>query len=305
MSAAIRIGTASWTDHEPFYPPEYDKASMKAHRITYYSQFFSLVEVDSTFYNLQPARNFKLWAERTPDDFVFDVKAFGELTWHHRDAEGNAEAPSADTFAQFSEMIQPMREAGKLGALLFQFPPWYTFSEERLEYFATVREMLPEDSIAVEFRHRSWLDVTNADLTRSALEESGLAYCAVDEPQIGSGSVPPVVLLTSPRFSMVRFHGRNRKMWYGKNLKSSRDRFDYLYSLDELRPWADRVQRIAERLASGEVHVITNNNAANYSILNAFDLQRLLGQAVARGAELPPSVRETAEQRWQVTGDQT
>jgi len=100
---------------------------MKSQRIEFYARYFSLVEVDSTFYKLQPPRNFQLWADRTPADFVFDVKAFGELTWHHRDDTGEAITPSAETFAQFSEMVQPARAAGKLGALLFQFPPWYAY----------------------------------------------------------------------------------------------------------------------------------------------------------------------------------
>jgi uncharacterized protein YecE (DUF72 family) len=296
-TATIRVGTASWTDHAPFYPPEYDKASMKSQRISYYAQFFSLVEVDSTFYHLQPARNFQLWADRTPDDFVFDVKAFGELTWHHRDEEGHAITPHAETFARFSEMLQPMRAAGKLGALLFQFPPWFTYDPERLEYFATVREMLPDDTVAVEFRHRSWVEGDHAEETRAALRDQRLAYVAVDEPQIGSGSVPPVVLLTDPQFAMVRFHGRNARMWYGKNLQSSRERFDYLYSRSELQPWAERVKRIAERLEGGQVHVVTNNNASNYSIVNAFDLQALLGQPVGRGRPIPAVVQATLEAR--------
>jgi uncharacterized protein YecE (DUF72 family) len=295
MAAEIRVGTASWTDHEPFYPAEYHKAAMQSRRIEFYSRYFSMVEVDSTFYHLQPPRNFAMWAERTPADFVFDVKAYGEMTWHHRDDAGTAITPSAETFAQFSEMIQPMRDAGKLGALLFQFPPWFTFDAYRLEYFATVRELLPSDTIAVEFRHRSWVEGAHADETRAALAENRLAYCAVDEPQIGSGSVPPVVLVTDDHFSMVRFHGRNRKMWYGKQLKSSRDRFDYLYARDELAPWADRVQRVAERLSGGQVHVVTNNNARNYGILNALDLQMLLEQPVGKGEPLPETIAEDWE----------
>ena len=296
-TATIRVGTASWTDHEPFYPPEYNRANMKSQRIEYYARYFSLVEVDSTFYHLQPTRNFQMWADRTPEDFVFDVKAYGELTWHHRDDAGQMIAPHADTFAAFSAMIEPMRVAGKLGAVLFQFPPWFTFDEDRLEYFATVREMLPQDTIAVEFRHRSWVDGGNADETRAALSDNRLAFCAVDEPQVGSGSVPPVVMLTDPAFSMVRFHGRNRKTWYGKNLQSSRDRFDYLYTQAELTPWAERVKRIAERLGRGQVHVIANNNAANYGIVNALDLQGLLGQRIGKGEPLPEPVVETMHQR--------
>lgn len=320
MAATIRVGTASWTDHEPFYPPEYNKASMKSQRISFYARYFSLVEVDSTFYHLQPARNFQMWAERTPDDFVFDVKAYGELTWHHRDDAGEMITPAADTFAAFSEMIQPMRDAAKLGALLFQFPPWYTYDPDRLDYFGTVREMLPHDTIAVEFRHRSWLEGANADETRAALADARLAYCAVDEPQIGSGAVPPNVLLTDPSFSMVRFHGRNARTWYGKHLQSSRDRFDYLYARDELEPWADRIQRIAERLGSGQVHVIANNNSStkvyntsdafadshdhmaglppdlwpsvpqSEAVLNALMLQSLLKQPIGQGEPLPDTV---------------
>jgi uncharacterized protein YecE (DUF72 family) len=300
MPATIRVGTASWTDHEPFYPPEYDKAAMKSQRIAFYARYFDLAEVDSTFYHLQPARNFALWADRTPDDFAFDVKAYGELTWHHREDDGTPITPSADTFRQFSEMIQPMREAGKLRALLFQFPPWFTFSPERMEYLGTVREMLPDDTLAVEFRHRSWVEGDHGAETRATLEEHHLAYCAVDEPQIGSGSVPPVVMLTDPRFSMVRFHGRNTKMWYGKGLSSSRDRFDYLYGRAELEPWADRIKRIAERLGDGaEVHVIANNNARNYGIVNALDFQELLGQTLGKGQPLPEGVLATLRERAQ------
>jgi uncharacterized protein YecE (DUF72 family) len=293
----IRVGTASWTDHEPFYPSEYSRADMRSRRIEYYARFFSLVEVDSTFYSLQPARNFSLWAERTPADFIFDVKAYSELTWHHRDEQGKGQPPHSDTFARFSEMIQPLRDAGKLGAILFQFPPWFTSTGESLEYLSLVRESLPLDTIAVEFRHRSWLVGDNVASTREALSSAQLAYCAVDEPQVGSGSVPPVILITDPGFSMVRFHGRNRATWYGKGLTSSRQRYDYLYSLDELRPWAERIQQIAERLTGSEVHVIANNNASNYSIVNALDLQGLLGLTVGGGEPLPEPVLATIRER--------
>jgi uncharacterized protein YecE (DUF72 family) len=293
----IRVGTASWTDHEPFYPSEYSRADMKSWRIEYYARFFSVVEVDSTYYSLQPARNFALWAERTPDDFIFDVKAYSELTWHHRDDQGQGQPPSSDTFARYSEMLKPMREARKLGAVLFQFPPWFTFSDERLEYLGIVRESLPDDTVAVEFRHRSWVEDEAAERTKDALTAAHLAYCAVDEPQVGSGSVPPIVMLTDPTFSMVRFHGRNRATWYGKGLTSSRQRYDYLYSVEELQPWAERIQRIAERLAGSEVHVIANNNASNYGIVNALDLQDLLGQPVGLGSPLPEGVLATMRTR--------
>ena len=314
MAARIRIGTASWTDHEPFYPPEYMKKAMQAQRISYYARYFSLVEVDSTFYGLQPASNFQRWAERTPDDFIFDVKAYGEMTWHHRDDQGATLTPAADTFARFSEMVQPLREAKKLGAILFQFPPWFGFGEQNLEYLATVRELLPDDTIAIEYRNRTWLEGANLEQTRATLTDLRLAHCGVDEPQIGSGSVPPVVLVTDPHFAMTRFHGRNRKMWYAKNLKSSRDRFDYLYSRAEMAEWAERIERIAGQLQGSEVHVITNNNATTKvyptlgqdtaqlpnvrwpsgpqpeAVVNALMLQSLLGQPIGKGKPLPPAI---------------
>jgi uncharacterized protein YecE (DUF72 family) len=293
----IRVGTASWTDHEPFYPPEYSRADMKSRRIEYYARYFSVVEVDSTYYSLQPARNFALWAERTPDDFIFDVKAYSELTWHHRDDQGKGQPPSNETFARYSEMLKPVREARKLGAILFQFPPWFTYSDEGLDYLSIVRESLPDDTVAVEFRHRSWVEGAAADRTKEALTASRLAYCAVDEPQVGSGSVPPIVMLTDPRFAMVRFHGRNRATWYGKGLTSSRQRYDYLYGIEELRPWAERIQHIAERLVGREVHVIANNNASNYGIVNALDFQDLLGQPVGLGSPLPEGVQATIRER--------
>jgi len=270
---------------------------MRSRRIEYYARFFDLVEVDSTFYHLQPARNFAMWAERTPDDFMFDVKAYGELTWHHRDDRGEAQAPQSDTFGNFSAMIQPLREARKLGAILFQFPPWFTFSEERLEYFDVVREALPTDTIAVEFRHRSWLEGPRLAETRAALAERRLAFCAVDEPQVGAGSAPPVMMITDPHFTMVRFHGRNRKTWYGKGLTSSRQRFDYLYTREELAPWVARIKDAAAQLTGSEAHVIANNNASNYGIVNAFDLQALLGMSVGQGQPLPEGALRTIRER--------
>lgn len=295
--ARIRVGTASWTDHDPFYPPEYSRAAMRSRRIEYYARYFDVVEVDATFYHLLPARNFAMWAERTPADFLFDVKAYSELTWHHRDQQGNAQAPHADTFHLFSEMIQPMREAGKLGAILFQFPPWFTFDEERLEYFDTMREALPDDTIAVEFRHRSWLEGARLERTRAALKERRLAYCAVDEPQVGAGSAPSVMMITDPHFTMTRFHGRNRKMWYGKGLSSSRDRFDYLYTREELAPWVERIRQAAAQLTGSEAHVIANNNASNYGIVNALDLQDMFGMPVGLGQPLPEGPLRTIRER--------
>lgn len=299
--AEILIGACSWTDHVPFYPSSYNNARMRSQRISYYAQFFPIVEVDSTFYALQPERNFRLWAERTPEKFTFNVKAYGEMTWHHRDAQKRAITPSDETFERFSTMIEPLREAGKLGAVHFQFPPWFTYADDNAGYLSTLRELLPSDKLAVEFRHRSWLESDHRDATFGVLRDNGLSYVMVDEPQIGSGSVPPIVAVTDPRLAIVRFHGRNRQKWYVRDAASSADRFDYLYSKAELAEWKPRVEQITE--VAAEVHLLTNNNRSNYAIVNAFDLADLL--QVPLPLPPPPPVVETIEQRerGEVAGD--
>src|SRR5438128_7090455 len=125
----ILVGTCNWSDFKNFYP----RGIKPNERLGYYARYFSLVEVDSTFYRLMPARNFELWAERTPDDFAFDVKAYRTLTRHgesHRPGErqnggGRRAEPTDEDFRDFKESIEPLRQAGKLRALLFQFPPWF------------------------------------------------------------------------------------------------------------------------------------------------------------------------------------
>lgn len=268
VASRIRVGTCNWADHTDFYPPKLKATD----RLSYYAQHFSLVEVDSTFYHLQPAHNFARWAERTPPDFVFDVKVYRELTWHDREKE-----PSAETFERFGASIRPLQEAGKLRALLFQFPPWFTFQAKNLEYLSVCQEFFPGQTLAVEFRHRSWLTPENRDQTLEFLQARELAYVMVDEPQIGTGSVPPVVAVTSPRLAIVRFHGRNRQTWYAK-VETTGDRFNYLYSPAELSEWLPALETVAAR--TQEVHVLLNNNRANYAVRNAKDFQMLLGQPV-------------------------
>jgi len=150
--ARIRVGTCAWSDHDDYYPPGLPPRE----RLTYYARHFSLVEVDSTFYRLQPARFFAGWAARTPPDFRFNVKAYGALTRHHREPRPGEE-DLMEVFKRFAESVEPLREAGKLGALHFQFPPWFTCTEESREWVQVCREFFADQVVAVEFRHRSWL----------------------------------------------------------------------------------------------------------------------------------------------------
>jgi len=263
---SILVGTCNWSDHTNFYPPGLKPGD----RLGYYARHFPVVEVDSTFYRLQPAHYFARWAERTPPGFAFNVKAYRELTWHDREKE-----PEASTFEEFTRTLQPLRDAGKLRAVHFQFPPWYVCSPKNRDYILTARDFFPEDTFAVEFRHRSWLTPENREATLGLLRDNQLTYTVVDEPQIGSGSVPPVVAVTNPDLAIVRFHGRNRETWY-KRGETSGDRFDYLYKQEELAEWLPAVRQMAAQ--AKEVHLLMNNNHADYAVRNARDILALLGQ---------------------------
>ncbi|MDP9351942.1 MAG: DUF72 domain-containing protein [Chloroflexota bacterium] len=280
MAGQVLVGTCNWADHQGYYPP----GLKSTERISYYAGHFPVVEVDSTYYSLQPRRNFEAWCARTPEGFLFNVKAYRELTQHNRNPSGAVETPSVESFQKFSYSLDPMRECGKLRAVHFQFPPWFRRSQQNLEYIQTCRELMPDDLLAVEFRHRSWMEGEHADETLAFLRERHLAYVMVDEPQVGSGSVPPTVAVTNPDLAIVRFHGRNAETWYKKGLKSSTERFKYLYTQQELAEWIPAVERVQQE--AREVHLLLNNNYGNYAVRNAVDLLELLGQPAPQ-LELP------------------
>ncbi|MHB9032630.1 MAG: DUF72 domain-containing protein [Anaerolineae bacterium] len=260
----IYIGACSWSDFEKLYPPDLPSNQ----QITYYAQRFPLVEIDSTFYRIMPARNFSLWVQRTPPGFVFDVKVFSQLTYHDRE-----HAPTAEVAQQFSDSVQPLRGAGKLGALHFQFAPWVTYGADNLAYIRSLRALYPGDELAIELRHRSWYAAEAHAALVEALTAERMTLTVVDEPQVGSGSVPTLVEVTNPELATVRFHGRNTKTWYKKVARAA-ERFDYLYSTAELGGWVEQIKYLAELAKT--VHVLFNNNIHDYAIDNGRELRHLL-----------------------------
>ena len=214
--AVIRVGTCAWSDHEEYFP----KGLPPAERLAYYARHFNIVEVDSSFYHLQPPKWYAGWAERTPASFVFNVKAYGAMTRHHREPRPGEE-DLGEVFKRFEASIQPLREARKLKALHFQFPPWFTATPENREWVHFCREWFQHDLVAVEFRHNSWFQGSNRDETLAMLKRLQAVNVVCDEPQIGSGYVPPVLAVTDPRLSIVRFHGRNANTWYIKGETSA------------------------------------------------------------------------------------
>jgi len=275
--ADVYVGTCSWADHKRFYPDSIESRD----KITYYAQHFPVVEINSTFYRMMPERNYRLWAERTPPGFIFDVKPYRQMTWHDRKTPPDDEQTRA-----FRETLQPLRDAGKLGVVHFQFPPWFVDRPRNRDYICHLRDLFPDDRLGVEFRHRSWLEDQRVPETVQTLRDLGIGLTIVDEPQLGSGSVPTVLEITQPQFAVVRFHGRNYQRWYARG-KTSAERFDYLYSEDELEDWIPQVRQLADGAAV--VHLLFNNNAEDYAIQNARQLSLMLGGALTAHHVVPPA----------------
>jgi uncharacterized protein YecE (DUF72 family) len=287
----IRVGTCSWTDptilKSGWYPPQADSPE---ERLQFYATQFPLVEVDSTYYAMPSERNATLWAQRTPDGFVFDIKAFALMTGHGtqlsklppalRDSlpavvsEGKKQIYMKDlpddaqrwVWDAFDQALEPLRRAGKLGAVLLQFPPWFGINRENKAYIEKCRRMMPEQRFAVELRNASWLVDRNVPETLALLADNGMTYVAVDEPQGFRSSVPLVPAVTEPGLSMLRLHGRNAASWEAKGI-SVAERFKYLYSGEELDELAPRVRELSEK--SDETHVLFNNCYSDFGVKNA------------------------------------
>ena len=279
MAAPVRIGTCSWADEalsKWFYPPKLPAKE----RLAWYAQHFDTVEVDSTYYRLPSESMVAGWAERTPPGFTMHVKAFGLMTRHPVKAEAlpedlRAEMPvdergrvdrpprelRGEVFRRFLEALEPLRREGKLGGILFQLPQYVVFKDASFDYLEWARARLGDDTMLVEFRHRSWLDGENTAQTLAFLERIGAAYVTVDAPRSDSAKnlVPTVPAVTAP-VAYVRFHGRNLGTW-NKRGGSAAERFDHLYSDDELEEWVPTLKELAG--AAQEAYAFFNNNASS------------------------------------------
>jgi uncharacterized protein YecE (DUF72 family) len=269
----IRIGISSWGGLPGFYPSNIKSAE----KLAWFARFFSVVEVNVSFYRLVPPHTYVNWAELTPTDFMFDVKAFQELT-HFRDP------PPDETFAAFRDSYAPLREMNRLGGVLFQFPPRFANSPVSRAYLQRVAREMAGDVAIVEFRNHSWLAPDAAESTFRLLEEAGLAYAVADEPQIPADTVPPIPAVTNPALAYIRLHGRNAETWYRGG--GGGTRYDYDYSDDELAEWAAIATDLARQ--ASQVHIMFNNNARGAGTRNAQELGQLLGIAPQDTPDLPP-----------------
>lgn len=297
----VRIGTCSWADRtmiEAWYPRD---VTTPAGRLRYYARNFGTVEADAPFYAIPDRRVVENWARRTPPGFVFHVKAFGMMTQHaaheralhpelreypHEVERGRVKRPSQEmvdlAFDLFCDAIEPLEDAGKLGGILMQFPPFFNaldeaMLEENLAYLDYARTKLGKRRVFVEFRHPSWVDPQHSRQTMQFLSERDLTYVAVDAPQFPTHTTMPPVVAATNRIGYVRLHGRNRDTYFARNA-SAADRFDYLYTAEELAEWEPRIRELA---ASTDVtYVMFNNCKADYAPRNARELTTILSDIV-------------------------
>ena len=293
----IRVGTASWTDRtlieSGWYPPE---ANNPEKRLRYYARQFPLVEVDATYYALPAEQTAKAWAERTPPGFTFNIKAFSLFTQHPtpvrafpadlRERAGQAgkdrvylkdvdPAVAEAAWDRFLAALEPLRAAGKLGAILLQFPPWFVIGRARREYILACAERAAPDRVCVEFRNRTWMTEDNQGETLDFLTEHRLPYVCVDMPQGYPSSIPPVLAATSD-LAVVRMHGHSDQ-WTSTKIS---EKYGYKYSDAELDDWAGRLRDLAGHAEITQV--LFNNCYRDWAHVNAQQLTaRLEGRLAA------------------------
>jgi uncharacterized protein YecE (DUF72 family) len=250
------------------------------------------------------------WHERTPDDFVLHVKAFGVMTRHPvkveqlppdlrdeapLDERGRVDRPPrefrAEVFRRFHHALEPLRLNDKLGGILMQLPPYIVFKPSSLEYLEWAQEQLNGDEMLVEFRHASWLDAENRAETLAFLERNHMSYVIVDAPRTEARNVSPTVVATTTSTAYVRFHGRNAATW-NKRTRSAAERFDYLYSEEELGEWVEPLAELSGQ--SEQAFAMFNNNGRSTvdgsSIAQApVNAQMLRGLLESKGLPVTPA----------------
>jgi uncharacterized protein YecE (DUF72 family) len=296
----IDIGICSWTEKTliqsgEFYPKEVKSAEA---RLRYYASAFSTVEVDSTYYAIPDARNAVLWADRTPREFVFHIKAYGALTGHGIDTrtlpgdiasllprkeEGQVYVKEPEILKaiaeRFREALLPLTQARKLGLLVFQFPPWFDYRTSHLDTLLERKELMQGLPVAVEFRHGSWLTPARQEGVFDFLRSHGLTYVAADEPQYGDLSTVPFVPRVTTDTAYIRLHGRNRENWLKKGIETTL-RFAYEYSASELRGVIPSVKKMAGEARAA--YVMFNNCHLGFAVKNAFVMKQLLREKSER-----------------------
>ncbi len=295
MDGEVRIGTSGWsypsgrgTWNGLFYPPA--RRGRRFDELAYYAEHFDTVEVNSTFYRLPRIDTTRKWAERTPRGFEFSIKLYQAFT-HPGMAAASAGAGKASGAAPpgakvgpipsttiedvdaFRASIDPLANAGKLGAVLVQFPPSFKQTDRSVEYLGWLLHAFRDYSLAVELRHRTWSDSLEQTLT--LLNQSKAAWVQIDEPKFRF-SIRQNLLPNVTGFYYMRLHGRNAAKWWKHD--ESEDRYDYLYSAEDLRPFAEAAKAV--RTIVRKAYLYLNNHFAAKAVVDAVEMKQLVGEPV-------------------------
>ncbi len=256
-----RIGPAGWAYKDWWgivYPA---KKPRGFHELTFLATYFDALEINVTFYRPITVKTAETWLDRIRENqnFRFTAKLWRGFT-HDRNAT------SADEH-EFKDGLAPLLEAGRLAALLLQFPWSFRNTEENRTYVARLRAQFAEYPLVLEVRHASWSEPGVLDI----LEQMDVGLCNIDQP-LFKRSIKPAAITTST-IGYVRLHGRNYQSWFTEN-KHVGERYDYLYSVNELDPWVDRIKAVEH--AANDTYVVTNNHYLGKAVVNALEISSIL-----------------------------
>lgn len=272
MNNMIQIGLTGWGDHPDLAGPN----STAKDKLIDYTSYFPVVELDSTFYAIQPERNIQKWIQETPSNFQFVVKAYQGITGHMR-----GEMPFAskeEMYGAFIQSILPLQVSGKLAMILVQFPPWFDCIKAHVDEIRFICEQLKAFPIAIEFRHQSWYSLPFKDKTIAFLRELNIIHTVCDEPQAGEGSIPLVPIATRNDQVLFRLHGRNVYGWrntFGDDQTWRTVRYLYNYNEEELKEIEQTISQLIAQ--TKKVIVIFNNNSGKHAAQNALQIGRQMG----------------------------
>jgi uncharacterized protein YecE (DUF72 family) len=266
MEHVVRVGPAGWSYADwkgIVYPKD---AKTKFDELAYLAKYFNVIEINSTFYRPPSEKASRSWVRRVAfnNKFKFTAKLY-EVFTHKRD-----QATSEDE-KNYRSGIDPLAQAGNLGAILIQFPWSFKNTPEDRQYLDSLTRRFRDYPLVVEVRHASW----NAPEVYESFAEQGVGFCNIDQP-LFSRSIKPSALATSG-VGYVRLHGRNYQSWFAEfsdDARSRAERYNYLYSREELHPWVDKIRTVASQ--SLETYVITNNHFQGKGIVNALELEHEL-----------------------------
>lgn len=274
------MGTSGWsyptgkgTWNGIFYPTGGPRRG-RVDELSFYAEHFDTVEINSTFYRVPSAATARSWAERTPRGFEFSLKLFQKFThpaMFHEATGGDPWDLGVKDVDEFRRAIEPLAAAGKLGALLAQFPASFKNEPDSRGYLEWLLNQFREHLVAVELRHRSWSDLPAE--TIALLGASGAAWAQIDEPKFRL-SIRQNLLPNVNTFYYLRLHGRNAAQWWVH--ESSEDRYNYLYSTEELEPFAEAIEGASRQVR--KAYLYTNNHFSAKSVANAAILKHRLGQ---------------------------